>query len=54
MMDLMTTLLSYGPVGGIDPAVAVKWVIIWTVILGGSLYLSLFYPQWLKLDDDKH
>lgn len=54
MMELMTTLLAYGPIGGIDAAVAVKWTVIWTALLGGSLYISLYYPQWLKLDEDQH
>lgn len=54
MMELTTTLLSYGPIGGIDPAVAVKWVVIWTVLLGGALYASLYYPQWLNVDEEQH
>lgn len=53
MMDL-STILAFGPIGGIDPAVAVKWVVIWTVLLGGPLYLSLYYPQWFKLENEQH
>lgn len=53
MIDALTTIFAYGPPGGIDAGVAVKWVVIWTVLLGGSLYLSLFYPQWLKLDEEE-
>ena len=45
--------LAYGPVGGIDPSVAVFWVVVWTVILGGSLYASLFVPAWLEPDYDR-
>ncbi|MFA5506372.1 MAG: hypothetical protein WC423_13135 [Vulcanimicrobiota bacterium] len=52
MLEIFANLFAYGPPGGIEGGLAVKWVVIWTVILGGSLYLSLFYPQWLKLDDD--
>lgn len=51
MLDMVTSILAYGPPGGIDGSVAVKWVIIWTVLLGASLYLSLYYPQWFKMDD---
>ncbi len=44
--------LGYGPVGGIDPNVAVFWVVVWTVVLGGALYGSLvFYKPWPELDD---
>lgn len=52
MLDLMTTLFSYGPPGGIDASVAMKWAVIWTVVLGGALYISLFYPQWVPTDDE--
>ncbi len=50
MLDM---ILAYGPIGGIDAGVAVKWVVIWTVVLGLSLYGSLaFYPSWVELEDD--
>lgn len=50
MLDM---ILAYGPIGGIDPGVAVKWVSIWTVILGSSLYFSLaFFPSWVELEDE--
>lgn len=52
MLDIFTNLFAAGPPGGIDAGVAVKWTVIWTVVLGGALYLSLFYPQWLKMDDE--
>jgi hypothetical protein len=52
MLDIFANLFAYGPPGGIDAGVAVKWVVIWTVILGGALYSSLYFPQWPKLDDD--
>ena len=54
MIDVLTQILAYGPPGGIDAAAAVKWTVIWTVILGGSLYVSLYYPQWLPMDDENH
>ena len=54
MMEILSTILAYGPPGGIDSGVAVKWVIIWTVLLGCPLYVSLFYPQWVKDDDSSH
>lgn len=54
MMDLLSTLLAYGPIGGIDPGVAVKWTVIWTVVLGGPLYISLYYPQWFPTDEESH
>lgn len=54
MIELLSTILAYGPPGGIDSGVAVKWVIIWTLILGGSLYASLFFPQWVTDDDESH
>ena len=48
-------LLAYGPVGGINPDVAVKWVIIWTVLLGGMLYGSLMFSrEWVELDTESH
>lgn len=47
MVNMLTSLLAYGPLGGIDGSVAVKWTTIWTVVLGGLLYLSLYYPSWL-------
>lgn len=37
---------DYGPVGGIDPNVALLWVMIWTFVLGGVLYGSLFFKSW--------
>ena len=52
MLDIFANLFAYGPPGGITPGVAVKWTVIWTVLLGGSLYVSLFYPQWLRMDDE--
>jgi len=52
MLDIFANLFAYGPPGGIDPGIAVRWTVIWTVVLGGSLYVSLFYPQWLRMDDD--
>lgn len=54
MIDLMSAILAYGPPGGIDSAVAVKWVVIWTILLGGPLYISLYYPQWFPIDNEKH
>ena len=54
MMDLLNTIFAYGPIGGIDAAVAVRWTVIWTVVLGLPLYVSLYYPQWLKMDDEQH
>jgi len=53
MLEVLNTLFAYGPPGGIDAGEAVKWTVIWTVILGGSLYISLYYPQWVPTDDDK-
>lgn len=49
--------LAYGPVGGIDPTVAVFWVVTWAIVLGGSLYASLvFFKPWPDLDEpsEKH
>mgnify|MGYP006981221200 CR=1 FL=1 len=51
MLSTMMELFAYGPIGGIDPGVAIKWVIIWTVVLGGMLYASLFAKPWPDLDD---
>ena len=46
-------LLGFGPIGGIDPDVAVKWVVIWTVVLGGMLYGSLLFARdWPELESD--
>lgn len=50
MLDLV---FAYGPIGGIDPAVAVKWVIIWTFVMGIMLYGSVvFFPPWVDMDDE--
>ena len=49
--------LAYGPVGGIDPTVAVFWVVTWAIVLGRSLYASLvFFKPWPDLDEpsEKH
>ena len=53
MLDIFASILAYGPPGGIDASVAVKWTVIWTVLLGGALYISLYYPQWLPMDEDQ-
>ncbi len=50
MISLMD-MFAYGPVGGIDAGVAVKWVVIWSVILGGMLYASLYLKPWPDLED---
>lgn len=50
MLDM---LFAYGPPGGIDPNVAIKWIVIWTFLMGVSLYGSLaFFPAWVELEDD--
>lgn len=54
MLDIFANLFAYGPPGGITPGIAVYWTVVWTVVLGGALYVSLFYPAWLKMDDDHH
>ena len=52
MLDM---ILAYGPIGGIDPGVAVKWVVIWTVVMSLFLYGSLaFFPNWVELEDEHH
>lgn len=44
--------LAFGPIGGIDPSVAVFWVVVWTIVLGGLLYGSvIFFPQWVDLGE---
>lgn len=54
MLDLLTPF-AFGPIGGIDAAVAVKWVVIWTVILGGMLYGSvIFFPPWVDTGEGDH
>ena len=54
MLELLTPF-AYGPPGGIDAAEAVKWVVIWTVLLGGMLYGSvIFYPPWVEVGDEEH
>jgi hypothetical protein len=45
--------LAMGPVGGIDSLVAVKWVLIWTAIMGFFLYGAvIFYPPWVDLGEE--
>lgn len=52
MMDM---IFAYGPIGGIDAGVAVKWAVIWTVVLGLMLYGSFaFYPTWVEVEDEHH
>ena len=42
--------LAYGPIG--DASVAVFWVVLWTVILGSSLYAAvIFLPPWVDMSD---
>lgn len=44
--------LAFGPIGGIDASVAVFWVVVWTIVLGGLLYGSvIFFPQWVDMSD---
>ncbi len=51
MLEMLAPL-AFGPIGGIDASVAVKWVVIWTVVLGGMLYGSvIFFPQWVDTGD---
>lgn len=52
MTDMLTLLADFGPPGGINSKVAVQWIVIWTVVLGGMLYASLYYPAWVPMDDE--
>ncbi len=51
MMDMLQ-LFAYGPPGGINAQPALFWVSVWTLILGGVLYASLYFPQWVPMDDE--
>lgn len=52
MLETFAPLAAFGPIGGIDPSVAVFWIVLWTVVLGGILYASMvFYPQWVDMGD---
>ncbi|MBI3929794.1 MAG: hypothetical protein HY319_29910 [Armatimonadetes bacterium] len=41
--------------GGLDTWVALKWIITWTVLLGGSVYLPLWlFKPWPHVDTEPH
>lgn len=47
-------MIAFGPVGGIDAMVAVKWALIWTFVLGGMLYASLWCKPWPDTPPSHH
>jgi hypothetical protein len=48
----MNNVIGLAP--GYDGWIAFKWILIWTLVCGGSCSLALFAKPWVDMPEDKN